>query len=233
MTRGGSLTITPGPKARRLCCQYLVPAILTLASGIYTLQAQVSPSVPRLTFTKLLKGSSPEYMELSIDATGQGTYDSRKLDDPPAPRPLQISAGTATRIFSLVESLGNFRSLDLNSRHKVANMGLKTLTYEAGNETNKVQFNYTENRTAQQLTETLEKIGNVEDRTTQLEYAMKYDPLGLPQALLQIQVGLGDNDFVEPALMIPTLQKISTNSRFMHLAQSRAQEIVQRIQESR
>jgi hypothetical protein len=33
--------------------------------------------------------------------------------------------------------------------------------------------------------------------------------------------------------MIPTLEKISTNPRFMHLAQSRAQEILQRIQENK
>jgi hypothetical protein len=68
------------------------------------------------------------------------------------------------------------------------------------------------------------------ERIAELEYAMKYDPLGLPQDLREIQDGLDDHEFVEAALMIPTLQKISTNSRFMHLAQSRAQEIMQRIQ---
>ena len=75
---------------------------------------------------------SPEYLALSIDANGEGTYDSHKLEDPPAPRPMQISAGTTAQIFSLAQSLNNFRSLDLDSHHKVANMGLKTLTYEAG-----------------------------------------------------------------------------------------------------
>ena len=172
-------------------------------------------------------------MALSIDANGKGTYDSHKLDDPPDPHPLQISAGTTAKIFSLVESLNYFHSLDLESRHKVANMGLKTLTYEAGKEMGRVQYNYTENRTAQQLTEMLEKIGNVEDRITQLEYSMKYDHLSLPQTLREIQEGLDDRNFVEAALMIPTLEKISTNPHFLHLAQSRAQEILQRIQEDK
>ena len=112
-------------------------------------------------------------------------------------------------------------------------MGLKTLTYEAGEEIHKVQYNYTENRAAQQLTEILEKISNVEERIAQLEYSMKYDHLGLPQTLRQIQEGLDDHNFVEAALMIPTLEKISTNPHFMHLAQSRAQEIMQRIQENK
>jgi hypothetical protein len=211
----------------------LAAAFLALLPGAYTLQAQVAPAVPRITFTKFLKDSSPEYLALSIDANGAGTYDSRKLDDPPAPRPLQISAGTTAQIFSLAQSLDNFRSLTLESRHKVANMGLKTLTYEGGGEINKVQYNYTENRTAQQLTGILEKISNVEERIAQLEYSMKYDHLSLPQTLREIQEDLDDLNFVEATLMIPTLEKISTNPHFLHLAQTRAEEIMQRIQENK
>ena len=172
-------------------------------------------------------------MALSIDATGNGTYDAHKLDDPPNPRSVQISAGTTAQIFSLAHSLNYFRSLDLDSHHKVANMGLKSLTYQDGNETNKVEYNYTEKRAAQQLTDIFEKIGNVEEQIARLEYAIKYDHLSLPQELNQIQEALDDQNYVEPALMIPTLEKISTNPRMMHLAQSRAQEIVERIQQNK
>jgi hypothetical protein len=35
---------------------------------------------------------------------------------------------------------------------------------------------------------------------------------------------------VEPQLMAPTLEKIVRNPRFLHLAQARAQSILQRIQ---
>ena len=62
---------------------------------------------------------------------------------------------------------------------------------------------------------------------------MKYDHLSLAQNLREIQEGLDDHNYVEAALMIPTLEKISTNPRFMHLAQSRAQEIMRRIQENK
>ena len=112
-------------------------------------------------------------------------------------------------------------------------MGLKTLTYQAGKENNRVQYNYTENRTAQQLTDILEKIGNVEERIAELEFAMKYDHLSLPQDLRQIEEGLDEHNFIEAALLIPTLDKISTNPHFMHLAQARAQELVHRIQENK
>jgi hypothetical protein len=229
-TQGGSFAITPGFKTLPLYCLFLVTASLTLLAGINTFPAQGDSSVPRLTFTKTLKGSLPEYMALSVDANGKGTYDSRKLEDPPNPRPLQISAGTTAEMFSLAESLQNFRSLDLDSHQKVANLGLKTFTYQAGKEMNQVQFNYTEMRTARELTDIFEKISNVEERISDLESAMKYDRLNLPQILSQIQEGLDDHLFVEVRLMIPTLEKISSDSRFLHLAQSRAREILRQIE---
>ena len=172
-------------------------------------------------------------MALSIDANGNGTYDSHKLEDPPAPRSMQISAGTTAQIFSLAHSLNDFRSLDLDSHHKVANMGLKSLAYQDGSGTSKVEYNYTEKRAAQELTDIFEKIGNVEEQIARLEYAIKYDHLSLPQELNQVQEALDDHNDIEAALMIPTLEKISTNPRMMHLAQVRAHEIVERIQQNK
>jgi hypothetical protein len=222
--------ITLNSKVRRFCSLGIVMAALALVPGAHSLRAQQAATIPRLSFTKLLKGSTPEYVSLSIDANGKGTYDSWNPGGSPSPRPIQISPGTTKQIFSLAESLNYFRSLNLESRHKVANMGLKTLIYEAGKEVNKVEYNYTENRTAQELTATLEKIADVEERIARLQFAMKYDHLGLPQILGEIQQGLDDHAFVEAILMVPTLEKISDDSRLMHLAQSRARDIMQRIQ---
>jgi hypothetical protein len=211
----------------------LAAAFLTLSPGIYVPRAQDVPVVPRITFRKIMKDSSPEYMALSIDAHGEGTYDGRKLEDSPAPRPLQLSAGTTARIFSLAESLNYFHALQVESRHKVANMGLKTLTYEAGKQVNQVQYNYTEIGAARQLTEIFEKISNVEEHIIRLEYAMKYDHLSLPGELREIQIDMAGHNLVEAPLLLPTLEKIASNPHFLHLAQARAQDLIGRIQESK
>jgi hypothetical protein len=230
---GGSSAIALNPKVCPHLHLCLAAAFLTLLPGIHALRAQDAPAVPRITFRKILKGSSPEQMAVSIDANGKGTYDGRKLDDPPAPRPIQLSAGTTAQIFSLAESLNYFQSLNLESRHKVANLGLKTLTYGSGKQTNQVQYNYTENNAARQLTEIFERLGNVEEHIAQLKYAMKYDHLSLPQYLRQIQDDLANHSLVETELLRPTLEKIAADPRFLHLARSRAQEIMQEIQEDK
>lgn len=185
---------------------------------------------PRLAYSKVLKGSSPEYLFISADTNGNATYEGRKLDEPPSARPLKLSPATTSRLFQLAEALDNFQSLELESHKKVANLGFKTFTYERDGRTNKVEFNYTLRREAQALTELFEKISGVEQHLIVLEHAIKYDHLSLPKELLLIRMDLDKRALADPELMIPALEKIVRNPRFLHLAQARAQEILQRLQ---
>ena len=232
-TPGGSFAISRASKVRRHRSLGLAISLLAILPGTYATTAQVDPTIPRVTFTKFLKGGSPEYIAVSIDANGKGTYDSRSSDDASTPASFQASTSTTDQVFSLTQSLDCFRSIDLDSHHKIANMGLKTLIYQNGQEIHKVQYNYSEKRAAQRLTDIFERISNVEERISELGHAMKYDRLSLPETLNQIQAGLDDDSFVEAQLMIPTLEKISTDPHLMHLAQSRALEILQRVRQNK
>jgi hypothetical protein len=167
---------------------------------------------------------------ITVDSKGLGTFEGHKLDEAQSPRPLQLSAGTTERIFALAGELHNFQSVDLESHKKVANLGQKTFAYQQGDDVNRVAFNYTENRVALELVDIFEKVTAVEEHISALENEMKYDPLGLSQELLQIQIELNNKSLPDPELLLPTLEKIAHHSRFLHLAQVRAQQIIERIQ---
>jgi hypothetical protein len=186
----------------------------------------------RLTYTKVLKGSVPEYLWISVDSQGEAGYEGRKLDEPPSPNHLKLSAKTTQRLFNLAEGLDNFHGVELESHKKVANLGLKTFVYEQDGQRNEVEFNYTERHEAQVLVDLFEKIASVEQHILTLEHAMKYDHLSLPRELLQIQIDLDKRALADPELMVPALEKIANNPRFLHLAQARAQTILQRLQGS-
>jgi hypothetical protein len=214
--------------------RWLAAILFLMLSAVWNCPAQneVSGSVPtsaanaRITYTRTLRGSSPEYLALSVNSNGTGSYEGRQLADPPHPRDLTLSPATAQKMFALAAELDNFRNADLNSRKKVANLGLKTFTYEAGAEKNQVQFNFTQQKQARDLVDLFEKVAGAEQSVDSLEYAIKYDPLSLPQILLSIQVALNHDDISEPELMFPWLEQISSNPRFMHVAQVRAQDIL-------
>jgi hypothetical protein len=184
----------------------------------------------KLTYSRTFKGSTPEYLLITVDSKGSGTFEGHKLDEAQSPRPFQLSAGTTERIFALAGQLHNFQSVELESHKKVANLGQKTLTYQQGEDVNRVVFNYTENRIARDLVDLLEAVGIVEEHIAALEFEMKYDPLGLSQELLQIQIELNNKRLADPEMLIPALEKIAHGSRFLHLAQVRAQQIIERIQ---
>lgn len=187
----------------------------------------------RVTYTRVLKGSTPESLAITVDANGKATYEGRRLNEPCSPKPFQLTPATWQRIFQLAEALRNFESIDLESHKKVANLGLKTFIYEGNGESYQAQFNYTQRREAQELVDLFERISNVQQHVVLLEHAVKYDPLSLPQELLQIQIDLNKGALADPELLVPALETIAHNPRFLHLAQVRAQNILQRLQGSK
>ncbi len=221
--------------------QTLLPRVSCRAVGLAGLAACLAfaPSLraqdanlARLTYVKILKGSVPEYLAITVDEKGAGTYEGRQLSDSPNPHTLKLSPTTAGQLFRLAAELNDFKGIDLESHKKVANLGEKTLTYQKGSEKYSAQFNYTMNREAAQLADLFERIGTVEQHIQALEFAMKYDHLSLPGELLQIQIDLEKKALADPELMIPALEQIARNPRFLHLAQVRAQDILQRVQNS-
>ena len=194
-------------------------------------QSQPTPSSVSLTYTKELKDSVPEYLAITVHPDGTGTYDGRKLDEAPSLRPLKLSPATTQKLFALASELGNFASIDLESHKRVANLGLKTFTFEAEGQKKRCEFNYTLNRQAQELTDLFEGIATVERHLATLEYSMKYDHLSLPKELLQIQIDLENRTIADPQLLVNALEEIAHNPRYLHVAQVRAQDILQRVQD--
>jgi hypothetical protein len=207
-------------------------ALLSLTSGMPASATGEAPGVARLSYTRTLKGSTPEYIAISVDSDGVGTYDGRQLADPANPRSFKLPIHTVQRIFSLAAGLNDFRSIDLESHKRVANLGQKTFTYEKDGQKSSAEFNYTLIKEAQELTNIFEKIAVVEQHIQTLEFSIKYDHLGLPHELLLIQIDLANQALADPELMVPTLEEIARNPRFLHLAQTRAQDILDRVQAS-
>ncbi len=88
-----------------------------------------SDSSPRLIYSKSFPGSNPAWEEITVDNSGAGLY----KDDPKDENPLkfQLTDAEKSEMFGLSDKLDHF-SHRLESGLKVANMGMKTLRYEAG-----------------------------------------------------------------------------------------------------
>jgi hypothetical protein len=175
---------------------------------------------PKVIFTRSFPGSTPAYLCIRVDRTGALQYKESPTDDQPLTAQLQ-DVDTAA-LFSMAEKLDYFKS-PLESGLSVANTGKKTFRYEneAGTATES-SFNYSINETARALLERFEQIGATERAYLELDRTIRYDKLGVNEALADIESLWLRKQLVAPQQFIPLLTRITTHESYMHLARERA-----------
>ncbi len=182
-----------------------------------------------ITYRKVFKSSVPEFIEIKVRENGACTYDIRSLSEESEPQPFEVSLPLISKIFDLSAQLNNFRRLDLDTKRRIANLGEKTMRYDRGSESNEVKFNYTINATANQLLMIFEGLARQQDHLRNLLHRMKYDRLGVNKALLDFEIDLNHKMIPEPERLLPALEQIAADSRFVDIARQRARAIVERI----
>lgn len=182
-----------------------------------------------LTYRRVFRSSSPEFIEIKVSENGAATFDIRQFDEPPGPQPFEIGGPLRARMFELVAQLDYFRGLQLDVRRRIANLGEKTFRYEKGGQAHEVSFNYTLNATASQLMMIFEGLARQQEHLIKLQRRMKYDRLGVNEALLQFEYDLNRKVLPEPQRLLPTLEQIANDSRFVEIARQRARSLAERI----
>lgn len=216
---------------RRLWPVLMIAALDVAAPSLWSAQAlAAAPNHDaQITYTKTLKGSVPEYEKVTISSDGSGVYDGHSLNSPPNPQHFKLSEAAVQKAFALATDLKDFNGVEIESGKHVANLGLKTFQYEAGEQNYNCNFNYSTNREAQELTDLFEGIAAAERHVMALDYSLKYDRLGLPRELTLIQGDLDSNTLADPQLMASAIEAVAHDPRVLHFAQIRAQRILRQI----
>jgi hypothetical protein len=186
-----------------------------------------------ITYTKIFKGSVPESVELIIREAGKCTFDIRQLAEDPKATEFEVGQPIREKIFSLAKELNNFHSLDLDTHRKIANLGAKTFRYEKDGVVNEVTYNYTVNTPASQLQQIFEGLSYQQDHLQTLQRTLKYDRLGLYDALGYLEADLDNGVIPEPEHLLPVLEQIANDTHVIEIARSRARAITARIRNAK
>ena len=182
------------------------------------------------TYRRVFKSSSPEFIEIKInEGSDQSTYEIRQLDDDPGALPFEVSSALRSKIFEMIAELSYFRGLDLDVHRKIANLGEKTFRWDRDGQTNEVRFNYTVNTAATQLLQICEGLARQQELIELLQRRMKYDRLGVNDALLQLDTDISKGVLPEPQRVLPILDQIAGDYRFVEIARQRARALAERI----
>lgn len=196
--------------------------ILALALAFSTLAC----AAPRLFYSKYFKGSTPEYVAITVERDGQVTYQEAKEDDNPIK--IQLDRASVREMFDLAEKLGRFQR-PIESGLKIANLGLKTFRFEDDAERHEIQFNYSEDVNAQMLLDRFERITETEQHFANLDRTAHFEKLGVNDVLLQMQVTWERNRLVDPQQFLPLLDRIAKNESYLHISRERAAAIADAI----
>jgi hypothetical protein len=183
-------------------------------------------AAPQLFYSKYFKGSTPEFVAITVEQDGQTTYQEAK--DDPNPIKIQLGHAVTQEMFDLSQKLDHFQH-PIESGLKIANLGQKTFRYEDGAEQHEVQFNYSEDLNAQALLDRFERITETEQHFVDLDRTAHFEKLGVNDVLLQLQITMDRNRLVAPEQFLPLLDRIAKNESYLHISQERAAAIAEAI----
>jgi hypothetical protein len=194
--------------------------ILLFAGSLYAQDAQ------RFFYSKSFPGSTPAYVQVTLEKTGEAVY--REAPDDDLPLKFKLTEAETAEVYALVQKLDNFKR-PVESGLKVAFMGTKTFRLEKGAEKSEVQFNYSEDPDAKLLWDWCERLTESAQHRIALDRAAKYDRLGVVRALNLLGSAIERKRVVGLEQYLPTLDRIIKNENYMHTARARASEIAEFI----
>lgn len=202
---------------------------VSFSAGVRVPAAEAA-SGAKITYRRIFKSSVPEFIEIVVQENSDAaTYEIRQLDEDAGAAPFEVSAALRAKMFVLAGQLKHFEKQDLDVHRKIANLGEKTFRWEQGSEAHETKFNYTLNSTANQLMQIFEGLARQEGHVILISRRMKYDRLGINDALLQLESDVNHTLLPEPQRLLPLLDQIANDSHFVEIARQRSRSLAERI----
>ncbi len=178
-----------------------------------------------IVYTKDFPGSVPEYVNITLSENGQVSYKEAEDEEPVV---FQLEEPIRAEMFQLAADLQHF-GMTIESGLKVANMGKKTFRWVDGGAMEEATYNHTTEKEAQQLQADFDHIAESENLLFALERAVRYDRLGVHEALLNIESAWQKKRLVGTAQFLPLMEQVKDNEAFLHMARERAARMTEEI----
>lgn len=192
----------------------------------------IATVTPVITYEQKWPAADPSWYEISIDSSGNASYSSKALakqgEEEGAPYVLKFiaSAPTRTQVFQLARDLNQFNG-NFETRAKIAQTGVKTLTYRDGEQKSHTSLNYSDNQQMNQLIGIFQRISTTLELAQKLDFDLRFDKLGLDRDLKSMERLEKDRQLGELQVIAPTLERIANDNGIMNIARQRARRLLE------
>lgn len=219
---------------RWLCAGVLLLAIPAAAQSP-TPNPSVNPAIPVVTFTCLWEAATPQTFTLAVRSTGSTHYVSsnptrpteNREADPEYTLDFTMSEASSERIFALAKQAGYFNGDFDYKKHALAFTGAKTLSYADISHNYQTTYNWSDNAAIDQLSRLFSGISSTIEHGRKLTFLHRFDKLGLEAELKGMESEAQSGFLAQIQIIAPTLGAIANDPSVMHIAQIRAQRLLE------
>ena len=205
--------------------------IIFVSSFYWNLNSTAATKGPfRCSWKKVQPKAVFSLSSIELDQIGNGKFRFQKLESDLVTVDFRINGSKVALLYNLFLQADFLNEAkNFASQRKVADMGTKTIRFESGQRNREVTFNYTEDKTLQEINNFFENLDQQEKDLFELELALKYDRLGIPKKLDALEQEFSANRIVAPERFKPILEKISEDDSLINLARKEARKLLSKV----
>lgn len=188
-------------------------------------------AVPRYTIVVQEDGTGTYQAQIAPVSGGNGAMGASTAAQPVS-QPIRISIPTTQAIFGTAHSLDRF-NIPCESRAKnIADTGKKTLSYKGSDGQGSCLYNYSENKSVAQLTDTFQAIAQTMDEGRKLQFLHRFDRLGLYSEIDVLSHEVEEKRVLELGNIAPALRSIVADEAVMQKVRERAAHLLALAEEA-
>ena len=200
--------------------------ILIALSSAAVAQGERGPAT--VGFSLDFPGANPSHYEIAVAEDGRGSYSSNgqlNQDSAPAdPAPLAFTLSEKVRgqIFELAERAHYFKGKVDSGNKKIANTGVKILTYKSPAEGSQATYNYSPVEPVRQITAIFQNLSTTLEFGRRLTFFRKYQKLALDDDLKRMEAMQKEDNLGDIQAIAPVLNGIAGDTSVMNVSRARA-----------
>jgi hypothetical protein len=198
--------------------------------------------MPTFTFSFERDGLPVHVYSIVVGQDGSGRYTGEEIaqhahatDPLPTPQPFsrefRVSPPTAKKIATLAHDLHNFAITCASKAKNIADTGKKRLSYLGPDGQGSCDYNYSENKSVQSLTEIFQGLAETMDTGRRLDFLHRYDRLGLDDAISSLAQEVTDGRALEVGTIAPSLRSLAGDQEVMQRVRTRAKTLLLQVPE--
>jgi hypothetical protein len=185
---------------------------------------------PTLKFDFKFPGSIPPEYHISLKRSGEATFEEPGSDQQdPYRSEFRVSAEKAAEMFKSAEFLKYFSGDFDYRKRKVANTGIKSLTYAGDDQQHTTSFVYTENAELQRLTAWFQAVAETQEFARKASFHRRFDKLALDNDVKSFVEAVKSGRAQEVESIQPLLRQVADDPSVLNSVRERVRALLKSL----